>query len=608
MRTEKPLNFFSWDEVPEDYTTASQWPRHGRKVREKQTPAARVVTPATFKKGERFVSEARILEDDGDTITIITDEIPLYHESQTRPYTARDRTLDYFHYEDIFYTYCRKDRFIYWQETPPDDPPKGWEPGWRNHPSVRTLDPNRRLSPADVRAHLNHTRLYGVVAGAWTRFVMIDLDLHEGDRGVFLDQLKLLLGRFWGHGGWHLEAKTDGIGGVHLIRAFPDRRRTADQVSKLKARLIDVDRQHPELARRAVEAGMPSFADLEVYPQETGNGVRLPLGRGRTVLLDCPLGTVTHRGKTLPDLHAYLRWMHDPNRTYMTADDVIEYVQTRLATALPKLKAEAVHPVKGDVRSIDSVKVFGPLKGRFRQVLIEFFTGKLAPHGSLNAGIVLGARALWLEQVGEDAAADILGHYVRDLPDLGVSGRLERGEFDEIDRVIRNTVRSVYRDNGGQGDSDFSSALLARTAEAWRRAGFRFSDKSSWATSNSVTETPKPVTFTAELRHRIARPMADALKVSDPELAVEVAEYVVGVVAARQQSGSGLSMAYYKKVIEQEFGIPCGAHGKVNCIVKVMCGLGLIRRVASHQFSTAKGKGLAARYEVGSAVVAVDCK
>jgi hypothetical protein len=102
--------------------------------------------------------------------------------------------------------------------------------------------------------------------------------------------------------------------------------------------------------------------------------------------------------------------------------------------------------------------------------------------------------------------------------------------------------------------------------------------------------------------------MADALKVSDPELAVEVAEYVVGVVAARQQSGAGLSVAYFKKVIEQEFGIRCGAHGKVNCIVKVMCGLGLIRRVACHQFSTTKGKGLAARYEVGSAVVADDCK
>lgn len=608
MRTELPINFFSWDDVPEDYATASQWPRHGRKVRDKQTPAARVVTPATFKKGERFVSEARILEDGGDTITVIADEIPLYHESQTRSYTARDRTLDYFHYEDIFYTCCKKDRFIYWQDTPPDDPPKNWKPGWRNHPSVHALDPNRRLSPADVRAHLNHTRLYGVVAGAWTRFVMIDLDLHEGDRGVFLDQLKLLLGRFWGLNGWHLEAKTEGIGGVHLIRAFPDRRRTADEVAKLKVWLIELDAQHPELAQRAVEAGMLSLADLEVYPQESGNGVRLPMGRGRTVLLDRPLGTLTHRGKTLPDLHAYLRWMHDQNRAYMTADDVIEYVQARLATVTPKPKPEAVHPVKGDNTPVDSVKVFGSLKGRFRQVLVEFFTGKLAPPGSLNAGIVLGARALWLEQVGEDAAADILGEYVRDLPDVGVSGRLERGEYDEIDRVIRNTVRSVYRDNGGQADRDWSSALLARTAEAWRRAGFRFSDKSTWASANFVSETPQPVAFTDELRHRVARPMADALKVSDHALAVEVAEYVVGVVAARQQTGAGLSVAYFKKVIEQEFGIPCGAHGKVNKVMKVMCSLGLIRKTAGHQFSTTKGKGLAARYEVGPAVMGDGCE
>ena len=608
MRTELPITFFSWDDVPEDYATASQWPRHGRKVREKQTPAARVVTPATFKKGERFVSEARILEDDGDTITVIADEIPLYHESQTRPYTARDRTLDYFGYEDIFYTYCRKDRFIYWQDTAPDDPPQNWKPGWRNHQSGHALDPNRRLTPADVRAHLNHTRLYGVVAGTWTRFVMIDLDLHGGDRDVFLDQLRVLLGRFWAHGGWHLEAKTDGIGGVHLIRAFPVCRRTADQVSKLKVRLIELDAQHPELRQRATEAGMPSLADLEVYPQESGNGVRLPLGRGRTVLLDQPLGTVTHRGKLLPNLHTYLRWMHDPSRAYMAADDVIEYVQTRLATVVQKPKPEAVHPVKGDNSPIDSVKVFGPLRGRFRQVLVEFYTGKLAPQGSLNAGTVLGARALWLEQVNEDTATEILGQYLRDLPDVGVSGRLERGEFDEIDRVIRNTVRSVYRNNGGQTDPDFSSALLARTAEAWRRAGFRFSDKSTWATANFVTEAPQPVALTDELRHRIAGPMADALKVSDLALAVEVTEYVVGVVAARQQSGSGLSISYFKKVIQQEFGIPCGANGKVNKVVKVMRDLGLITKVACHQFSTQKGIGLAARYEVGPAVAGVGCE
>lgn len=81
MLTETPINFFTWDDVTDDYATSSQWPRRGRKVKDKQTPAARVVTAAKYKKGERFVSEARLLGDDGDTITVIADEIPLYHES-----------------------------------------------------------------------------------------------------------------------------------------------------------------------------------------------------------------------------------------------------------------------------------------------------------------------------------------------------------------------------------------------------------------------------------------------------------------------------------------------------------------------------------------------
>lgn len=600
MRTDSAINFLSWDDVPEEqYATSSQWPRRGRKVREKQSPAARLVTTATFKKGERFVADEHLLEDGGDTISVIADEIPLYHHDQTRPYTARNRTLDFFTYEDIFYTYARKDRFIYWQDTPPDDQPKEWKPGWRHHLSQNGFDFNRRLAPADIRAHLNHTRLYGVMAGACTRFVMIDLDLHGGDRGVFLDQLRVLLRRFWGRDGWHLEAKTDGIGGVHLIRAFPKRRRTDDEIHKLKARLVELDLEHPDLNRRAVEAGMPSLFKLEVYPQESGNGIRLPLGRGRTVLINRPLGTVEHRGKTLPDLHAYLRWMHDQNRAYMAADDVIEFVQARLATNVPKAKPEIVDCVKRASLPADSEKVFGSLRGRFRQVLVEFYAGKLAPKGCLNAGIVLGARALWLEKVGEIAAAAILGEYVRDLPDTSVSGRLERGEYDEIDRVIRNTVRAVYRDNGGQADSNFSSTMLSRTAESWRRAGFRFSDKSTWSSANFVSETPHPVTFTDETRSKVAFLVADSLKVSDFSLAVEVAEYVVGVVAARQSSGAGLSMRYFKKVIEQEFGIPCGANGKVNKFVKVMRDLRLITKVASHQFSTTKGKGLATKYEVG---------
>ena len=428
---------------------------------------------------------------------------------------------------------------------------------------------------------------------------MIDLDLHAGDRDVFIDQLRVLLGRFWGHSGWHLETKTEGIGGVHLIRAFSEHRRTTHEVSKLKNRLTELDLLNPDLSQRAVEAGMPPLSRLEVYPQEDENGVRLPLGRERTMLLDRPLGTVTDRGKSLPDLHAYLRWIHDSNRKYMPAEDVIDYVQARLAVVVPKAKPETIESVKGNSPIVHSVKIFDPLKGRFRHVLVEFFTGKLAPQCSLNAGIVMGARVLFHEQVDADSAAIILGQYVRDLPNTRVSGRLERGEFEEIDRVIRSTVQRVYNENGGQSDSEKSSALLTRTAESWEKVGFRFCDKSTWATAKFVTKTPQSITLSDEVRHQIAEPMAFALKVSDLKLAVEVAEYLVGIVTTRQESGSGLAVAYFKKVIEQEFGIKCGANGKVNNVLKVMCGLGLIRKVMPHQYSVWKGKGVASKYETG---------
>lgn len=185
-----------------------------------------------------------------------------------------------------------------------------------------------RLRPELLKDHVSQKEDYGV-RGHYdsTRFAAIDLDLHDGDRDVFLEQFSVLLDTLHGKDGWHYELKEHEARGIHLIQVYDEARCLEHERQRLRQILTELDRQHPDLASRAEAAGMKRFSGMEVYP-DTQRGFRLPFGNGRTLYLDKPLAQVTRGKQQVVDVEGYIRWVKNP--VYAAKSDVYQFVRQRL--------------------------------------------------------------------------------------------------------------------------------------------------------------------------------------------------------------------------------------------------------------------------------------
>jgi len=109
----------------------------------------------------------------------------------------------------------------------------------------------------------------------------------------------------------------------------------------------------PDLAEAARKAGMKTFGQMEIFPS-TSSGFRLPLCRGRTLLLDRPL-TLTYNRRVkrkVQDVEGYVGWLLDPERRYMPAAEVVDYLAARLVRPEPAQLAQGPAPkTKGKAQS-----------------------------------------------------------------------------------------------------------------------------------------------------------------------------------------------------------------------------------------------------------------
>jgi hypothetical protein len=362
------LPVFTWDDLPADLKTRSAWRRKRRKVRKGAKPVARLTWD-------------QILAQNADaTVTNTTEqrvfarECGLYSFEQTAPYRGTARTLAV----EIFWRYYVEDSSRQYHIC--------WAKGQWN-------TCHGRLDEARLKSHLNGKERYGIRGGDSTRFLAVDLDLHDGDPDVFLNQLRVLIGEFHGKNGWHFQVADENAGGIHLIRCFRHDVRLEPLRKHFRKRLQELDQRHPELAVSARAAGMKTLGELEIFP-DTQKGFRLPLCLGRTMLLDRPLPLVFNKrmGRDVQDVLGYITWLSRGQKTYMPADEVIQFVQQRLKPVAPKPKAQRVIAKGADSNSaIGEMADLGPMKGQYRQKLVEFWTGKNTPPDSLNKGIALVA-------------------------------------------------------------------------------------------------------------------------------------------------------------------------------------------------------------------------
>lgn len=277
--------FCSWGRVPKGLRTRGQWDDRNRHVLSGSKPAGILVWPETV-----------AVRDDGKPTgfyDVRCRTANLYGMDQTTPFVPTAFVVAHRKFFDLFVRPCSRQRYGFWS-----DDAGHWM-------SVRGFIGKQR-----VRAHVNGTSVYGIYGGTRSRFVAIDLDLHRGDRDVFLDQLEILLTEFGSKDGWHLQVADQSAGGVHLLKIVPETSLDALRAG-LRTSLQLLDRKHPEQARRARAAGMKPLGEVEVFPNPK-QVFRLPLCRGRTMLLDRPLALVENaraRNGVVQDVQGYVRWL-----------------------------------------------------------------------------------------------------------------------------------------------------------------------------------------------------------------------------------------------------------------------------------------------------------
>jgi len=322
----------SWKSIPDGLRTRGQWRKKDRKVRKGEKPVALIRWTemlTTHSKHQHSDGSVTWSQEPHDVVRTGS----LFCREQTDTFQPRPRTHAREIFRQYFVRFSSHASYI-------------WRCGneWKNC--------SGKVTDWHLKLHETGRGIYGVKAGEYTRWGAIDLDLHDGDRAVFLDQLRAVLGEFHGKDGWHLQVADKDAQGVHLLHVFPDAIHTSTCVGRIRHRLQLLDGRHPELTTRAKQAGMPTLAELEVYPSLT-HGFRLPLCKDRTMLLDEPLPRVWDKrlDREVADILGYIMWLRKPT-AYMPADDVMAYVEARLA-----------HP-EAAIRELNNVSQPAGLPGR----------------------------------------------------------------------------------------------------------------------------------------------------------------------------------------------------------------------------------------------------
>lgn len=577
--SDSPTVFQAWKNVPADYNTASKWQwKYDRTVNKGERPTAIVYYDVQRKA--RRLSE----QDDGSLVEDVwetyTEQVSakLYHRDQTRelnrtPYTRSVRQFAELFLDDSstdFYIWCSSD----------------WTSCLGKLPVER------------LKSHLAQGEDYGVRGGKWTRFVAIDHDLHNGDLSIFRTQTQILLDRFYCRDNWHLELKDQQAGGVHYIRTFAKRRDIEAARCELRRQLVELDDQHPDLAARARAAGMHSFATMEIYPDQS-KGFRLPFANGRSLYLDRPLPLINRRERLVADVESYMAWLAAPR--FSSVSDVLTYIEQRLKqhseapqqphTERPKSRAA------GDVKA-GSTGVLGRLRGRYWQVLTEFWSGANCPPDSLNEAIIITARIAPFYFSDQWEAVERIEQMIDELPDVGFSDRLSSENRGKVSEIVRQSVETAYSNRGER-----QPEKLANTAAKWQAAGLDPFSRDTQHTTASILLPPSGsiIDWTPDEREQLES-FADILK-TDTDTTSTIINHLVQLI---HQHDSGLALSKIKSIIES-YGVPASSkrHNKPTRLVDRLRELGWLVMYRERQFfgKGRKGrKGRARSYMIGPAL------
>ena len=292
------------------------------------------------------------------------------------------------------------------------------------------------------------------------------------------------------------------------------------------------------------------------------DGFRLPLARGRIVLLDKPCG----------DLESYLEWQVEPH--YCSLDAALTAI-FKVILPLPMESKDGKKEKKNKKIILEVGRVFGSLRGKYASVLVDFWLGHNNPPDSLNSAIMLTARMLPFYFNNQPDAVDYLEELIDGLPDASFSDRMVAGKRKAISSIVRQSVKTAYDGNGHQSDPQLSTKKLAKTFQAWTNRGFSLVDRSTWRNSGVVLGDD--FSFSNKELEGIAY-FSQILKV-DVQTAADATRHLLRLLVGNPTGQ--MSVSYAKKLLVG-FGVRCGHHGKVNEFLNALAQAGWIAQVAGY--------------------------
>jgi hypothetical protein len=482
---ERRIVYLSWKDVPRGLKTAGQWAEQNRR-------------PLKYAQSKEFILINPLHRHPC---------AKLYGIDQTEPYTPTPLELAMRSYYRLFLKYAARDDFI-WYGTNKDTGKEGWN---RCRPRAATLEkPGNDFSPVNkdkARQHVLGKQIYGIVGGVFTYFLSVDADLHVGhhedgskkygDPDVFMKQVAVLVSAFHGRHACHFQVKDQDAAGLHVNLVPGNKMKLEAAVKKLRAVLVRLDRRHPELADAARKAGMKTFAQMEVYP-DTSSGFRLPLCRGRTMLLDRPLPLVynRHLKRKVQDVEGYVAWLLDPHRRYLPAAEVVTFLEERLVRAEPAQTAPAPAAAPG------GPKEKAPPKKRQRQktvlknctadAIARLFKGQPDPDTPWRDLLPVLLRILWASGVDQERAVETVMRRLAEIPDKSFSRALADGDHDDVEDKLRSQAQKLWQDNGGQADSAPSVEKLRCSVKKWQAAGIDTANLAGFKTKEEYGAVVSP--------------------------------------------------------------------------------------------------------------------
>jgi hypothetical protein len=464
---------------------------------------------------------------------------------------------------------------------------------------------------------------FALRAGPETRFVGIDTDLHGDDPGIFSRQIEILLRRFYGRQNWHLAVADNELNGVHLLYCFPSPVPTKEAVDSLRAELVKLDAEHPELARQAIAAGMKTFSTMEIKPTESV-ALRLPLCKGRNVLLDGqPLGVVTRKGKQYPDIVTYAKWLKagwekdqgwlEASQNHDGVQAALEYVIRRIKSPQQK-KGEEKHllltPPQSQKERIEgpksqSDKAFGSFQGRTAQILNDFIEGRNNPNRSLNPFIrVLALFAPFKFRTSEEAEVRIK-EMILGLPTWEMSARLTNNKWPKIEKEVYEAVSKAFNGWTGQSDPQASEIKLRASWAAWERRGFDPFEIGTYQESRRTLRLGRDFEWQDE--HLPAIEQIKCLLITDSETAAKATKHILRLIDHNTECAVSLV-----KTVLESYGIKCGSkkYNKPGKLLSMLRDLGWLVMTAEEAYDRRGWDGpkqaKARSYRVGEMILPVE--